>query len=135
MMRIIHISLLWIAGVLLLGHNIIPHHHHQSEQKVCAEEHHQHEHEHEHNNHHEHDNDNSYNAICCDTESENHEACNFDQRTTVKDYNGQFTSLVSTTIKLPHVFEQQCSLWYIFKIGIVSSPFWDSSPSRAPPLV
>lgn len=138
MMRIFQIALLWLAGALLVGHSIIPHHHHETEQEFCAENNHEHDHNHDHN--HDHDNGNEHsNKLeafndCCNEPIADHEACTINQRTIVKDNSAPLALFGSATLKLPNLRKPICKLWHNYTIGITSDAFWDYAPSRAPPL-
>lgn len=133
MMKALQITFLWMAGLLILGHNVIPHHHHESEQEACHEQHHESDHNHDHDHH------NDFNLQladdCCQDEDTQHNACNLNQRTIVKDQNAPIALLVGESFQLPNSHKCNCALNHNYKIGIVSDAFRDESPSRAPPKV
>jgi len=124
MIRIVQISILWIAGILILGHGIIPHHHHQPEQQQCATDHNT-------NNH-----NSEYFVIDCSCDS--HESasyvCSIDVKTVIE--KQQHHNLATHTGEIKLLTPERNVKPTLPKAinFIITDPLFERGPSRAPPI-
>ncbi len=123
-MQILKITVLWIAGTLVLGHGIIPHHHHDEKQDRCAED----------SKNHNHEISLNFADNCCQNNKAHNNICSLDQRTLVKDYQVPFAALVNVNFKLSISENCSNSQYNNFRLNIITEVFRDESPSRAPPM-
>jgi len=126
MMRIVQITFLWLAGALVLGHGLIPHHHHEADQQHCNKEQKSELH--------------TLTLHAADNCSCNHQephlkACSIDIHTVVEQ-----TQILSSAIYVD-VFNLQTShflvknRWYRYLQSIPPEFFFKQDPSRAPPVI
>ena len=89
MMRLLKITILWIAGILVLGHSAIPHHHHNVNQIECGEHHDGHKTPSSFT-------DNSF----CSSHNTHDEICYIEQNTIVKHYQNIQVALIIDIINI-----------------------------------
>lgn len=120
MMQVFKISMLWLAGLLIVGHGILPHHHH-AETHQCASD------------KHEHHVSAQFSLQCsCDT-PESEETCHFQQNTLLD--NGKLLS-AAITPGIESVFPVLTGKHLIFDRTQLhcDKEFHRKKPSRAPPV-
>lgn len=135
MMKVLQIAFLWVAGLGLLGHSIIPHHHHSSKEQHCnydnTAESHDSTHEHQHFG--EHDADHS-----CD-EYANHEheeknACELQVNTYTKHTLIQLVATLTSSTSYS-IQEQKQHAYNAFRIDFTQRLFLGNYFGRAPPTL
>lgn len=120
MMQIFRISVLWLAGLLIIGHGIIPHHRHHVPHECEATDH-------------EHQTIEAYAVDCsCDLPDEE-EKCHFQQNTLLD--GGKLLSLAINPVieSIVPVFPGK-SLWVEYPNLFRDSKYYKKKPSRAPPV-
>lgn len=123
MMQLLKITLLWMAGALVIGHSIIPHHHHLSQEQQCATEHDTPSHA----------SFSSENCVC-DHHQEHTEVCTLDQRTIVKNHPHLFTAIHIETFHSPIPKAGNSLTFNSYKNPIALRSYYEERPAREPPM-
>lgn len=134
MMKFIQILFLWLAGFTLLGHSIVPHHHHNDIEQICS-------HEappkcsHEHNSeHHNHLADTKTADNCINHQHEHEEACTLHVNTYIEHQQNTFYAVLNSIQK--YSFQNEISFTYdTSNSGKTNSCLGHQHHGRAPPIL
>ena len=115
--------MLWIAGILILGHSIIPHHHHNPDQTECNSQQ---------------SNrkialsftDNSY----CNHHETHAEVCHLNQTTIVKDYQTHQAILTINIFSISEITNCKNAQFGLYNSVKPPNILYDQGASRAPPV-
>ncbi len=128
MKRILQILFLWIAGLGIVGHSIIPHHHHdnENEKQTC-----------EHSCEHENKAAGALYIASCDFESHEHDhdhSCSFQDNSFIKQTFSVLTATI-TNLLIVQELETPVFKYQNNNAKLKANPFYHSKATRGPPAL